>query len=226
MNPITKAAKRVWFGDAPELRKSRFHTQKGQFTLNSFRQAADLAGAMGNGLALKAAGVRPVLPWITFPAIRFLKRRLTPESRVFEWGSGMSTIWFERRCREVWAVEDDPAWHARITALARKAKVVLLEGKAYVEKILDFPPGYFDVISVDGSYRLDCFRLALAHIGPGGLLLIDNTDNDRTTRGDLFVIDRTLEALGPEWEVHRFPGWGPGNFFAWETTICVRNSGA
>jgi hypothetical protein len=65
-------------------------------------------------------------------------------------------------------VEDDPAWHARITALARKAKVVLLEGKAYVEKILDFPSGYFDVISVDGSYRLDCFRLAVAHIGLEG----------------------------------------------------------
>ena len=84
MNPITKAAKRVWFGVAPELRKSRFHTQKGQFTLNSFRQAADLAAAMATGLARKAAGVRPALPWITFPAIRFLKRRLTPESRVFE----------------------------------------------------------------------------------------------------------------------------------------------
>jgi len=68
VNPITKAAKRVWVGGAPELRKSRFHTQKGQFTLTSFRQAADLAAAMATGLARKAAGVRPVLPWITFPA--------------------------------------------------------------------------------------------------------------------------------------------------------------
>jgi hypothetical protein len=92
VNPITKAAKRVWFGVAPELRKSRFHTQKGQFTLTFLRQAVDFAAALAMGLARKAAGVRPVLPWITFPAIRFLERRLTAESRVFEWGSGMSTL--------------------------------------------------------------------------------------------------------------------------------------
>jgi hypothetical protein len=60
------------------------------------------------------------------------------------------------------------AWHAAIAGRARKAKVVLLEGQAYVEKILEFPPGYFDVISVEGSHRLECFQLAVAHIGPAG----------------------------------------------------------
>jgi len=99
-----------------------------------------------------------------------------------------------------------------------------LTGRRYIEKVLDFSPGYFSVISVDGSHRLDCFRLALEHIRPGGVLVIDNTDNDRLTGGDLFVIDQILEELGGGWEVHRFPGWGPGNFFAWETTICLRKS--
>lgn len=80
------------------------------------------------------------------------------------------------------------------------------------------------MISVDGSQRLECFRLAVEHARPGALLVVDNTDNDRTTRGDLFVIDQMLDRLGPEWEVHRFPGWGPGNFFAWETTVCVRRT--
>ena len=222
MNRLATVTRRLWFGLNPELRKSRFHTQKGQYTLASFSQAADFTAALATGVARKAAGIRPVLPWITFPAMRFLRARITPETRVFEWSCGMSTLWFERRCREIWAVEDDPAWYATIAGRATKAKVVLLEGQAYAEKILEFPAGYFDVISVDGSRRLECFHLALAHTRPGGLLVVDNTDNDRTTGGDLFVIDQMLGELGPDWEVHRFPGWGPGNFYAWETTVCIR----
>lgn len=91
-----------------------------------------------------------------------------------------------------------------------------------MEKILDFPAGCFDLISIDGSDRLACFRLALDRVGPGGMLVVDNSDNDRTTGGDLYVMDRMIDSLGPEWEVHRLPGWGPCNFFAWETTVCVR----
>jgi predicted O-methyltransferase YrrM len=119
-------------------------------------------------------------------------------------------------------VEDDPAWYGAIAKRATKAKVVLLEGSAYVEKILEHPAGYFEVVSVDGSRRLECFRLALERVHRGGLLIVDNTDSDHATKGELFVIDQMLDELGPDWEVHRFPGWGPGNLYAWETTVCVR----
>lgn len=75
---------------------------------------------------------------------------------------------------------------------------------------------------VDGIERLSCYCLAVKHLRPGGILVVDNTDNDRTTGADLFVIDQMLGNMGPDWQVHRFPGLGPGNFFAWETTVCVR----
>src|ERR1017187_7442518 len=221
MSRLASISRRLWFGLNPELRKSRFHTQKGQYALGSLNDLADCAAAVVTGVARKAAGIRLMLPWITFPAMRFLRARITPNTRMFEWSCGMSTLWFERRCGEGWAVEDDPAWYRTIAERATRAKVVLLEGRAYVEKILEFPAGYFDVVSVDGSRRLECFRLALEHTCPGGLLVVDNTDNDRLGE-DLYVIDQMLDHLGPNWEVHRFPGWGPGNFYAWETTVCAR----
>ncbi|MCL6545622.1 MAG: hypothetical protein K6T61_10365 [Bryobacteraceae bacterium] len=99
MNRLAAVTRRLWFGLNPELRKSRFHTQKGQYTLGSLSQAADFAAALATGFARKAAGIRPVLSWITFPAMRFLRARITRETRVFEWGCGMSTLWYERRCR-------------------------------------------------------------------------------------------------------------------------------
>ncbi len=220
MNWLAAVGKRLWFGLNPELRKSRFHTQKGQYALGSLVDAADCIAAVATGVAHKVVGLRLMLPWITFPAMRFLWARMTPNTRVFEWSCGMSTLWFERRCGAVWAVEDDAAWYSTIVERAKRAKVFRLEGRAYVEKILQFPAGYFGLISVDGSYRLECFRLALEHTPAGGLLVVDNTD--RTTEGDLLVIDGILNDLGAGWEVHRFPGWGPGNFFVWETTVCVR----
>jgi len=227
MSQLAAIGKRLWFGQNPELRKSRFHTQKLQFALGSPGGVADCVAAVATGVARKAAGIRPVLPWITFPAMRFLRVRITPSTRVFEWGCGMSTLWFERRCGEVWAVEDNPDWHATVSQRATRAEVLLLKGRAYVNKILEFAPGHFDLISVDGSYRLDCFRLALERARPGSLLLVDNTDwascpSQRSNGGDFYVIDQMLNELGQDWEVHRFPGWGPCNFYAWETTVCVR----
>ena len=222
MSRLESAGRRLWFGANPVVRKSRFHTQKEQFALSSLADAADCLAALATGVGRKGAGLRPVLPWITFPAIRFLRARVRQDTRVFEWGCGMSTLWYERRCGEVWAVEDDPAWGRIVAKRATRAKVVMAQDRAYVEKILEFPAGCFDVVSVDGSRRLECFRLALEHMRAGGLLVIDNSDSDRTSRGDLFVIDQMVDKLGTGWAIHRFPGWAPCNFYPSETTVCVR----
>lgn len=55
------------------------------------------------------------------------------------------------------------------------------------------------MVSVDGSHRLACFREAVDHLGRGEVLVLDNTDDDRTTGGELYVIDQLVEELGPEW---------------------------
>src|SRR5882724_5296346 len=49
-------------------------------------------------------------PWLSFAATRFLERQLKPAGRVFEWGSGNSTIFFAERVAEVVSVEYDSAW--------------------------------------------------------------------------------------------------------------------
>src|SRR4029077_7054451 len=49
-------------------------------------------------------------PWITYGAIRFLKRIVTKEMRIYEYGCGGSTIFFALRSRQVFACEHDPAW--------------------------------------------------------------------------------------------------------------------
>ncbi len=122
---------------------------------------------------------------------------------------------------EIHAVEDDPSWFQLISARTQNAQVYYLRNQDYVNKIREFPAEYFDLISIDGSERLACFELAKNYLRPNGMLLIDNTYKDRTTRGDLFQIDSRLSQC-TDFQVYRFTGWAHGNFFPHETTICVR----
>jgi Methyltransferase domain len=203
------------------LRRSRLHTEKGQFALRSGGDAADAVRSLFAAVLRACSGHLAVRPWIAANAFRFLRARLAPTARVFEWGAGMSTLWYERHCAEVHAVEGDAGWRRRVVERARSARVYLLDGPAYVNKILDFPAGYFDLVSIDGARRAECFEAALTRVRPGGMLLVDNTDKDRTTGGDLFRTDELLLDM-PGFQVRRFVGWPPGNLAPQETTVCVK----
>jgi hypothetical protein len=54
------------------------------------------------------------LPWIAFSAIDFLKEHAGPEMRVFEYGSGSSTLFWSRRVKEVYSVEHDADWAKKV----------------------------------------------------------------------------------------------------------------
>jgi len=56
------------------------------------------------------------IPWYTYPAIRDLARIISPSARVFEYGSGNSTLWWRAHAQEVISVEHDPIWHAHSQA--------------------------------------------------------------------------------------------------------------
>lgn len=54
-------------------------------------------------------------PWITFDAIDFLTGKARPGFKVFEWGSGGSTLFWLKCGASVVSVEHDQAWHALLS---------------------------------------------------------------------------------------------------------------
>lgn len=50
------------------------------------------------------------LPWVTYPAQRMLAQLVRPEWRVFEYGAGLSSLWWAARVRRVASVDHDEAW--------------------------------------------------------------------------------------------------------------------
>lgn len=124
----------------------------------------------------------PYTPWFTPAAIDFLEKHLSASDEGFEWGSGWSTLWFARRLASIASVEHDPEWRERVSRqLLRNSlysAVIFLEQDedSYVRAIERMPQRNFSLIVVDGLDKLRdrCALLALDHIKPGGLILVDD----------------------------------------------------
>lgn len=154
------------------------------------------------------------LPWIPFAAARFIETTiLTPESRVFEWGSGGSTVWWAKHSGFFVSVENRANWHAKVEAALRKHGVedkceYLLRPKNkngfadYISAIDPYEP--FDIVFVDGRERAACLERAKAKVKLGGYVVLDNPDMYPPPRG-----------LFKRWELYQFYGYGmepfPGN---------------
>ncbi|MCB0378617.1 MAG: class I SAM-dependent methyltransferase [Bdellovibrionales bacterium] len=138
----------------------------------------------------------PDEPWLSQGSIAFLKEHLQADMKVFEWGSGRSTLWFAQRVGHVVSVEYSQEW-AKIVGKMLEDKQVrkvdlfyipLEHPKSaptpriydpipkYVAKIFDYEKESFDLVVVDGHYRLTCVEQALDWIKPGGYMLIDNSN--------------------------------------------------
>jgi hypothetical protein len=151
------------------------------------------------------------LPWWVYGAVdrvdQFLRDR-DGKAKVFEYGSGASTIWLARRAGEVHSVEHH-AGFAELMAgkVADRPQVSLrhvpaervpagqrpatpsrrhghqdLDFTAYVQSI-DAVDGDFDLVVVDGRARVACLRRAMDRLAPDGMLVFDNCNRWRYREG-------------------------------------------
>ncbi|MEW6400634.1 MAG: hypothetical protein AB1649_02480 [Chloroflexota bacterium] len=185
-------------------------------------------------------------PWLVFEAIDFLKSLPLESRRVFEYGSGGSTLfWLSRKMKCV-SIEHDPEWYESVRSrLARSMEIdyrlvqpegpnpegefdisdptLYLSGdvafqrysfKNYAKQIDEFPPGYFDVILVDGRARPACIMHSATRVKMNGLLILDNADYSYYTA-------KTHQYLHG-FSCSSFYGTGPATYQMWRTDIYVR----
>lgn len=92
-------------------------------TLIHHREDIPHLGAWLGSLRFLFAQLEAHQPWLSYEAIRYMDERLRPDSVVFEYGSGGSTLWFADRVRHVTSIEHDPDWHARVVREAERAGI-------------------------------------------------------------------------------------------------------
>lgn len=90
-----------------------------------------------------------VVPLITYPALRQLKRIIEPGFRVFEFGCGASSVWWAKNVAEVVSVEHNAEWAARVMADRPKNLTVIVREMnapidgvraAILEKFFEYAP--------------------------------------------------------------------------------------
>lgn len=146
------------------------------------------------------------LPWWTYPATEAVERFLTVErgggARVFEFGSGASTVWLARRSAELVSVEHDVRFADTVRGLLAEHHVdatlhvatpipstdPVVPSTAHGQAGLDFADyvetlgrvgGRFDLVVVDGRARGACLKAALQHLAAGGIALLDDAQRRR-----------------------------------------------
>ncbi len=144
------------------------------------------------------------VPWWTYRAIEtvddWLSARPNP-ARVFEYGSGASTVWLARRAGEVHSVEHHRAFaelmHAELVSHPNASVRVVeavpsgrpvvpsakeghegLDFAGYVAAIDDVP-GSFDLVVIDGRAREACLAAAVGRVARDGLIVFDNSRRRR-----------------------------------------------
>lgn len=156
------------------------------------------------------------LPWYTYPAIEYLETLDFSNCDVFEFGAGNSSRYWAERARTVTSVEDDPAWFRRVEAQAAANQRALLrpDAKAYVDAIAESGTSY-DVIAIDGKYRVDCTRASIARLAPGGMIVLDNSDRQDERQCSSMLRDAKFFQVD-------FCGFGPLNGYCWSTSVFFR----
>lgn len=194
--------------------------KKIRYTLKALEAWQTVADALGwkrsfqKGRPLDGEG-RPI-PWYTYPAIEFIRGLRLNECRVFEYGSGNSSIFWAQRVSEISAVENNPAWADEVRSQnIENLKVITSIGREDYVKAPFSVGGTFDIVIVDGRYRKDCAGIAVDVVGDDGMIIFDNAD---------WYPEACELIRSKDWYQIDFTGLGPINSYVWTTAVFIKSS--
>ncbi|MFC1582893.1 FkbM family methyltransferase [Planctomycetota bacterium] len=184
--------------------------------LKSYFLATGWFKSVNDGLPVDAEG-KP-LPWYTYSFITFISARIQPNMRVFEYGTGNSTLWWSECVASVVACEHDEPWFLSISEKVPDNvdyRYCELEyGGDYSKLILSFSSD-FDCIIIDGRDRVNCAKNALAALKENGVIIWDNSEREQYQEGYDFLLENGFRRID-------FWGLGPINSDQWCTSVFYR----
>jgi precorrin-6B methylase 2 len=155
------------------------------------------------------------LPWVTYSFIDFIKPRLNKTLRVFEYGSGSSTLFYAKRVHNVVSVEHDRTWYDKIlNSKPRNAEMIFTElhpNGEYSKKAASLPEK-FDIIIVDGRDRVNCCLHSVEALSPTGVLVLDDSERSHYLEARTFLKQKGFKELS-------FSGISPGLFYLKATSV-------
>ena len=155
------------------------------------------------------------LPWVTYSFIDFIRTRLNKDLRIFEYGSGNSTLFYAKHVKNVVSVEHDEAWFNKIVKeKAANAEMIFtaLEKDGEYSQKAKLLGEKFDIIIVDGRDRVNCCKHSVDALSINGVLVLDDSERDFYNEARVFLIAKGFKELS-------FSGISPGMFYNKATSI-------
>jgi len=206
--------------------------------LSISRSTALIKYAIGRRFKIK----KYYTPWVVVNTKNWLDNFLKKDMKIFEYGSGESTIYFSQHVKNIYSAEHDNDWFIKIKKMCKKFAIKNctlflikpeknqdnhdeiysssnqiynnLSFEKYCKKIKDFPDNYFDLIFIDGRARNGCLLHSLLKIKKHGAIILDNSEREEYNQGKTSLA--TFEKI-------IFQGQGFEGLREWETTIWIIN---
>ena len=151
------------------------------------------------------------IPWMTYSFIDFIKERLNKELKIFEFGSGNSTIFFAGKIKKITAVEHNMKWYEEVkNKVPKNAEIKLITLADYENSIII--DEQFDIIIVDGERRNECIRNSIKALNKSGIIILDDSEREDYKSGVKYLLDQGYKVIN-------FWGVAPGTFFNKCTSI-------
>ena len=129
------------------------------------------------------------IPWNTYSFIDFISQRLKKNMSIFEYGSGYSTLYYQKKVNFVASVEHDMDWYNKISLMASNNVKLChepLEGIAYENAPMKFKE-LFSIIIIDGEKRVKCINEAIKYLKDDGVIVLDDSHRDEYKEGFEFL---------------------------------------
>lgn len=169
------------------------------------------------------------IPWMTYPAIEFIKKNINKNSLIFEFGCGSSTIFFAANCRQVISLETNKIWQAIINQKLvennlKNSQIYLNENGInddnYQNFILDYVKQNqvkFDVVVIDSIKRFQCSLASIDVIHEKSIIILDDSERKHYQKIFDFFEQKNFTRMD-------FFGVAPAQLRMKNTSIFIKNN--
>lgn len=122
------------------------------------------------------------IPWLTYPFIDFVDKRLEKKFEVFEFGSGNSTLYYAGKVASVKSIENDKFWYEKIkNSMPQNCELFFCELETNGEycRYAAKTGGKYDIVVVDGRDRVNCCKNSINSLKPDGVLILDDANRPK-----------------------------------------------
>ena len=161
-----------------------------------------------------------IIPWTNYAFVAFLDKRIDKNLKIFEFGSGFSTCYFNSRGNEVVSAEHHKDWISIVNGmLPNESKIIQVDGNdsdGYANSIVSCNQK-FDFIFVDGLFRNDCVVVSIDYLTESGVLVLDDSERKDYETSFQLMKEKGFKEL-------TFSSFKPGAFTLASTTVFYKSN--